>query len=455
MQNEFPFPLQQALRQHHPDCRLKIWWRQAISHTPPSMEQELHPVTSEVLQGYGSAPNIFQLRGIHTLAVCVNSKYDRESNQIDTDEMFPFLMTLPNLRHLILEPDLFSIDAASCFQAKEGWRKFAAVQLPSPAAVLESLSVNLFHEDIVLSLASSVELSRLRSLDIMEYANPSKLAKIAASFPNLERLFIPPNPGGRTNPITGARREANHFIDDCDGIAAICRFPPLKYLWLRALRSSGGLLQILQRHGSSLRGLILEPTRQTRTSNDGGYKYPELSAADINRLSELCPNLEELRIQVKRSQGSQKETRLYKALGNIDNLRSLVLDLHYEPRSRPLRIAREGDRDTVRKALINAATDENLALSIWDLIGSSQSTQQLRNLRVVPFGYHFFRVEEPYVLMYFSRSFLIRRYTGRGSPEIEEIGKEAREAWFEENLPVEEGEESHLPDWLEKLLYEL
>lgn len=139
--------------------------------------------------------------------------------------------------------------------------------------------------------------------------------KIARLFPNLERLFIQPNPKGRR----WMRLKTDH----------IRAFPPWKYLCLCKLRNAGKLLRIVEQHGSSLMGLIVEPSGRAQS------EYPRLEVSDIVQLATCGPNVEELRLQIKRSMGSQAECELYKAPGKFTNFHSLVLDLDYDARPEP------------------------------------------------------------------------------------------------------------------------
>ncbi|OOO07241.1 hypothetical protein OAory_01094440 [Aspergillus oryzae] len=78
-----------------------------------------------------------------------------------------------------------------------------------------------------------------------------------------------------------------------------------------------------------------------------------------------------------------------------------------------------------RDTLINAATDEDLARGIWDLIVSKQSTQSLRRLRLVPFGAAVYDEEERDAIWKVSRSFLVTCKTCMGQPpDVMEIGTE-------------------------------
>ncbi|CEN61278.1 hypothetical protein ASPCAL07938 [Aspergillus calidoustus] len=137
----------------------------------------------------------------------------------------------------------------------------------------------------------------------------------------------------------------------------------------------------------------------------------------------------ELRLQIRRSEGNTQECEIYRALGQFPRLRALILDLHFDPRERgpdPDTVRRmspdqfggddedeeEGqavDPVLLRTTLINAATDEILALGIWDLIATSQPSGCLQNLRIVPFGLEMCSPDESYFLIFLARSFLVSR----------------------------------------------
>ncbi|KAL4927780.1 uncharacterized protein BDV17DRAFT_117479 [Aspergillus undulatus] len=128
---------------------------------------------------------------------------------------------------------------------------------------------------------------------------------------------------------------------------------------------------------------------------------------------------------------------MYKALGTAQDLHSLVLDLHFGPRPRPLCYQHS---QTMKEALIDATMVETLAVSIWNLVTSSKDhgTQpsRLRNLRLVPFGLHHFPIEESHLLSNLRRSFLIKHYNynNPGFPNLEEINKETWDIWRENRV---------------------
>jgi hypothetical protein len=133
------------------------------------------------------------------------------------------------------------------------------------------------------------------------------LKDIAPSFKFLERLFA----GFDTRLIS----VSCPFEDDDQTIEAVQSFHPLKFLQVRGLRSVLSLYHLLNRHGKSLRGLATQSSPAVRDDKGAehyyGYKYPYLGIQAINKLADLCPDLEELRVQIKRSAGSAVECAMY------------------------------------------------------------------------------------------------------------------------------------------------
>ncbi|KJK61392.1 hypothetical protein P875_00042264 [Aspergillus parasiticus SU-1] len=105
--------------------------------------------------------------------------------------------------------------------------------------------------------------------------------------------------------------------------------------------------------------LFLKHARRLSTR----YNYPLLDSHDVTELSGSCPNLQELRLPIKRRGGRPRCYHWSDCLNSQNDWAA-----------------------SFRDTLINAATDEDLARGIWDLIVSKQSTQSLRRLRLVPFG---------------------------------------------------------------------
>jgi hypothetical protein len=295
---------------------------------------------------------IHQRPGLHSLAVQLVYHESRSAGREYLDEMLPFLVNAQGLKHLDLQ-DITSTSRFLISRLREEWQNLT--RLSPQISSLESVTISgcAPHEKILFKLAAAGNLSNLRTLVLAHVHDPAGLMKIARLIPNLERLFIQPSPNGR--PWMHLK------TDHDDSIAAIRAFPPLRYLCLHSLCSAGSLLRIVEQHGPSLKGLIVEPYGRALS------EYPILDVSDIFQLAAHCPNLEELRLQIKKSMGSRAECELCNALGKLTNLHSLVLDLHFDARSEPaLRHADTPDLVALRKIFINAATDDNLALGIWN-----------------------------------------------------------------------------------------
>ncbi|KAJ6118542.1 hypothetical protein N7471_013162 [Penicillium samsonianum] len=427
VRNDFPISLQEAISQHHPKCQLKLFWPQNVTFSVPSLKKQTCPRVRKIISNddfAGIDINLLRLKGLHTLSVQIPSRSDSKGRWIEIDEMLPFLFLAPNLKHLLLRKSS-TAHRLPFAMLKQEWHNLAVSTHPMPVSSLHSISIGASGppENILLRLASIADISRLWSLRLDELSDSYMLARLAGLFPNLERLFISTNGRGWRCPDLNS--------DDDIGVSAIRAFNPLVYLHLRGFRSAFSLNQIVQRHGPSLKGLIIMPCIRDkgRTEDDSGYKYPELDAFGIYQLAKSCPQLEELRLPIKRSMGSQEECEMYKAVGGFSNLHSLVLDLHFDPRPRPVDPMQEVEISVLQEIFLNAAMDEKLALQIWHLISSNQASRRLQKLRVVPFGLELLPNDEHRLVDWLSRSFLITRYNFQnvGVPAIREIGKRERE----------------------------
>lgn len=445
--DEFTRDLEQAISHHHPNCRVNITWRQAVGYSVLDTEARKQLSRHKIWSNYEFDINVLQLPGLHTLAVNLIYSESRSAGREDLDEMLPFLVTAPGLKHLDLQNEIDN-PGFPLGRLREKWQGLIDARSPMIISQLESITISNIgpDENILFKLAAVGDLSNLRSLAIGKVQDPVNLIKVAGLFPNLERLFIDPNPTGR--PWMYLK------TDHDDSIAAIRAFRPLRYLCLHSLRRVDNLHLIVEQHGPSLKGLIVEPSGLAQS------QYPRLDVSDIVQLATYCPNLKELRLQIKRSMASQAECELYKALGEFSNLHSLVLDLHFDARLEPARRHLDTkDLTALRKTFINAATDERLALGIWNMIKTNKASR-LQYLRVVPFGNGTFSREESCLLDYFARSFLVTRYNFQnpGSPSVEEIGKRAREIQREKRkwmADSDEDEEFRLPERLTLLLHDI
>ncbi|KAJ5547268.1 hypothetical protein N7494_004853 [Penicillium frequentans] len=442
--NEFTSGLERAVSRHHPNCRVNLSTGKqevAFSVLDTDARQDLAPHHNWCNHEFSI--DVLQLPGLHTLAVSLVRNEIQSTGSEDLDDMLPFLVTAPGLRHLILQDETNS-HGIPLTRLREKWQSLLDARPLTNPSRLESITLPQagICENILIKLAAIGDLSNLRSLQIGRVYDPINLVNIAKLFPNLERLFIDPNPKGRP----GMHLQSDHD----DSIAAIIAFEPLNYLHIDGLRSAENLHRIVERHGPTLKGLIITP------STIGLSRYPRLDVFGIFQLAKLCPNLEELRLQIKRLMGSKEECELYKALGQFSTIHSLVLDLHFDARPRPsLFHVDTEDLTVLRKTLINAAMDEKLALGIWNMINTNGSSR-LQYLRVVPFGTYNFSTPETYLLDCFAKSYLVTRYNfhSPGSPSIKEIGKRAREIRHYKSIYSKE-ETFRLPERLTLLLHDI
>jgi hypothetical protein len=415
-QNEFTGGIAEAISHYHPNCKVNIIWRQAIAYSvlDKQTREQLNP--HGLWSKYEFDTNVLQLPGLHFLAVdLLYKEYPSAGGEV-YDEILPLLVNAPGLKHLELQSTTNN-RRFPIARLREKSQALMASRPSSQVSPLESITIPRTgpRENILFKLAAAGNLSNLRTLVLQDIYDPTGLVKIAGLFPNLERLFIDPNPRG----LPWKHLKTDHD----DSIFAIRAFPALKYLCLYNLRSAENLLRIVERHGPLLKGLIVEPSGLSHS------EYPRLDVSLIIQLATYCPSLQELRLQIQRSMGSQAECELYRALGEFPSLHSLVLDLQIDARPEiPLKRFDTEDLTVLRKTFINAATDEKLAIGIWNTIKSNKAFR-LQYLRVVPFGNNMFCHEESYLLDCLTRSILVTRYNVHNplSPSAEEIGSRARE----------------------------
>ncbi|KAJ0424018.1 hypothetical protein BJY00DRAFT_309828 [Aspergillus carlsbadensis] len=462
--DETPFEpvLFKAITAHHPACRVNIWSLQAV-------EQILAPSNGGNEARFDF--NALQSEAIRTLAVKLNRKYSDERGYEDLEEMLPFLFLAPNLIHLVIAASRST--RWDIEKSRREWASASRAIQPVPVASLESLTLldNAYPTYVLPKLSGIVDLSNLRSLDITLDFDVYLFTDLAPSLVSLERLFA-----GVSTPRLLDISPADSATDSPQAMAAVLAVKPLKYLCLRGLRDTANLHRILEYHGATLRGLGLEPYVRDHSCGpeEGWYKYPKIAASNLIRMAKACPDLAELRLQIRRSEGNAQECDIYRALGHFPRLRTLILDLHFDPREGdpdaeavrrmyPNQFDSDDDDDDddddeeeeeeeeddktdyralFRTTLINAATDATLARAIWDLIAASQPSGCLQNLRIAPFGQEMYAPDESYFLIFLARSFLVSR-VGLADPAVEEIGRMAWTVWQEDTYGP--GEDCVLP----------
>jgi hypothetical protein len=164
---------------------------------------------------------------------------------------------------------------------------------------------------------------------------------------------------------------------------------PLQRLELDGYISNEAFDIVLRRHGGALRNLSMDPYRDCESLNP----LVEFSEAVVQRLAEQCPNLEQVRLQVNRTRGDNRETGIYRALSRLPRLRRAFLRLLYSvgpdeeywdeevDGEYPLSSSIHGEEIPfvyLREVFSNSAIDATLALSIFNLISSGGSLRYLR-----------------------------------------------------------------------------
>ncbi|KAJ0424016.1 hypothetical protein BJY00DRAFT_309826 [Aspergillus carlsbadensis] len=432
-----------AINEHHPGCCVNIC---ALQH----VERSVIPADEASVGRFDL--NALHSRNVRTLGVAISRKYANYGGAQYVADLIPFLVNPPNLKHLIIHAPWERPDEID--RCIPGWETVSRDTPTTSSARMESLTLLDMGRSISLlpELADAADLTLLKSLDLALDQETHHVVNLAPDLVSLERLFIGVSPLRLSDDPYAS--EFDPHVDSGVAVSAILAFRPLRYLCIRGLREVSNLHRILAYHGQTLHGLSLEPYvwDHSRGGIDGCYKYPQLTPSDIVQVATSCPSLEELRLQIRRSEGNGAECNLYKAFGHLQNLRTLILDLHFDPRDRPahpdsLRLRsphpdatdedEEIDPGVFRTTLINAATDESLARAIWNIVAAAQPHQshqpprRLRNLRIVPFGFDLYTPDEIYFLIFLARSFLVSR-VGRGDPVVREIGRMAWTVWQED-----------------------
>jgi hypothetical protein len=427
--NQVPPCLLQALHRHHPACRLAIrtfrFRSLRASITDPN---ELALVTSPCL---------------HSLSVRYVWRDSGGNDDYNEEAVLRSVALAPNLKQL----DMLGCRPASSQQlystlsvAKKPWKGFSPPVEKFQIGSLRSLSF-CGYQDITKAKLDiwnqHTDLSKLRSLVLSNVSDAGALmnATVVSRFKSLERLAM------------HLCRKGN----DVDFIPAVEMFfdclSPLTTLRLYGSVDASLVTKILERHGSTLRELLL---KQYEHEPYGSPRQAMvLTNADIEYIRNSCPLLEDLKLSIKRSKSDWRETQCYEALGTFASLTKLGLQLDCsnlrEPGS-PSADEDSFDRQLytqgripplynahIRDALINSAVDEALARSIWDVVSISKPGRPLMRLRITSGGGSGFGQVHQGDLSsrvgHMSRSFLLTRSERDDCNHVEviELGKQARE----------------------------
>ncbi|CAK7210648.1 hypothetical protein SBRCBS47491_000846 [Sporothrix bragantina] len=180
------------------------------------------------------------------------------------------------------------------------------------------------------------------------------------------------------------------------------QLPPLGHLQYSGALRQSTLRRILNTHGRTLRHLDLSTTIKPVYVNNPDvwvtYMDP-LTIMTYNDLPRLLPNLEELRINMRRSHGDSAEVDVYETLARLSRLERLHIQLFYRVHyTKPVAMTSEEELsirrygadpatipvDIMQEAYTNCAMDETLARSIFETVRGTMSNQddRLRHLRL-------------------------------------------------------------------------
>ncbi len=423
----FPAALQESLS-HHPSCQLNVWAVHSIGCSEMTRDRDPYSIC-----------RLLRCSNLHTLTIDTTWRSSTLPGWANLTNQLPFIFVAPRLKNLVLhahQGHKYQYDP-KWESFKSTWRDLAARFEHAPVPVLDTLTLDGAHESLLVKLTEAVNLSCLRTLDIHTYREVEGLREVAVAFPGLQQLLI------TVNPLHWSESDNS---DSQEAVSAIALFPQLKFLSLRGLRQASSVFDVLQRHGRSLRGLILEPVPD---SNKTRYWYPKFTPPEIIQLAGVCPHLEDLQIQCLRSNGNKAECDFYRALGHFQSLRKVVLDLDCtvnQDTPEATTAATENEIQLIKDGFINATVDTKLALQIFSLITMNQPSGRMRKLRLAPFRLHASELDTLQHNHFLAKQVLVSRFP----LGVEEVAKQEWEAFHDMIEPSPRS----LPGWLETVLDE-
>lgn len=389
--NQFPPNMLEALHRYHPSCRLNL----NAFRFHSLIHREMNPHELELIR----SPCLHGLTVRHVIRDSDGHDDYNEEAVMETAKV------APNLKEVKLQFCLAMPTMAICgrrFSPKVGsWKGFNPPPFPAEEPPrkgnLTCLSISRnqsMSEKKLHEWGRVTDLSKLQSLAMgcIRRSRDLTHATDMEAFKSLEKLAI----------------SFDMPLEEDDVRPAIELFfenlVPLKTLRLQGLMDTALVQAIIERHGPSLQELMLRPRR-------GGFRYDiesmTLDPTRISTFAKSCPLVRELHLVIKRSKGDSHETACYKALGEFPSIEKLSLELDcsmplpgpssIEMMDQPLD---EFDKQVysstsgheilnvhLRNAFINAAVDEKLGRSIWEVVTSSQSPDgRLSCLQIYPYG---------------------------------------------------------------------
>lgn len=388
--NQFSSSLLEALHRYHPSCRLNLNTFRFHSLINPEMDpHELELIRSPCLHGLTTRYVVRDADG-----------YD----DYNLEAVMETATIAPNLKELKVQ-FCFPLETRAnhgrrFFPLPSSWKGFTPPPFPAekPRRRGNLTCISLLRSTgkfgkTLPEWSRVTDISKLRSLGIGYFYRPSRLTEVTemGAFKSLEKLAI-----GFDMPLEteDVRQAIENFFKSLS---------PLKTLRLQGLMDTALVQTILEKHGPFLQELLLRP-------RPVGFRYDIesmiLDPTNIFTFAKSCPLVRELHLVIKRSKGDSHETACYRALGEFPSLEKLALELDCSmPFPRPSSVEMmdqpldEFDKQVycctgghnilnvhLREAFINAAVDEKLARSIWDVVTSSQPPNvRLSSLQIYPY----------------------------------------------------------------------
>jgi hypothetical protein len=240
---------------------------------------------------------------------------------------------------------------------------------------------------------------------------------------------------------------------------------------LRQLRLSGYIVSetfdvILRRHGRTLSSLEVSPSPSDGVESE--TPPVAFNKEVVQRLADLCPNLEQIKIPLARTRGDIEETGIYRALSRLPRLRCALLRLQYgigpvddgswdeetgggNPPAYIFSNPEDLPPAYLRELFSNIALDEPLALSIFNIVASGGSLKYLSLKIDRAYTRKLYHSGLTDLLRWFSRSWILKRDV-RGIDTAVEIQPEetarAGKEWIyqisEEGMAADRGEEVYV-----------
>ncbi|OQE25443.1 hypothetical protein PENSTE_c006G03289 [Penicillium steckii] len=380
---EFPECLLDRIHDFRSECRLHInlFLRNLATASTDSYEFRL-----------ASSPCLFSIKATHI--------HDHNPDNDKSSSYYEDLVTLmtsglaPNLRAVTLVyHDYYSASLYSYVPPPwKGFGENTRTHFEKSRGNLKFLRLE-HHFQITEKLldhwSARTDFSKLQALELEAQLKPDTARYLATEFhfPCLNTVVL-----GRL------RREAENSIDDhSEAVNKLLSYlPPLKSLTLDQWYPEISIEAMAIRHGPSLLELKFL-----------NYPGEALTKDNLEALGQHCILLQDVTLNLRRSQGDDKEASLYKALGSVRNLQFITLDLHVDSNFSPNDNEDEEDgtvwnpafddefdrkvppelldgtdqcepcNGAMREQLINCAIDAKLARSIFDAISAGKPHESL------------------------------------------------------------------------------